>query len=75
VALKVWVRAELGTLVDELAQAEPVEEPLVLADRLMLVLEGMYATGPSGARAGRGAAARCPTRCSERNQRIISQKA
>jgi AcrR family transcriptional regulator len=40
VALKVWVRARLGELTEELG----VQEPEVLADRLMLVLEGVYAT-------------------------------
>jgi hypothetical protein len=44
VALKAWVRAELGSLVEEHARAEPVRDPAALADQLMLVLEGVYAT-------------------------------
>lgn len=55
VALKAWVRDRFGELAHELAQASPVDDPEVLADRLTLVLEGAYASvqalgvdGPAG---------------------------
>jgi AcrR family transcriptional regulator len=44
VAMKIWVRAQFGTLVGELAATAPVADPQALADQLMLVMEGVYAT-------------------------------
>ncbi|NKY28372.1 TetR/AcrR family transcriptional regulator [Nocardia gamkensis] len=44
VAMKSWVRAQFGTLVGELAATAPVADPRALADQLMLVMEGVYAT-------------------------------
>lgn len=44
VAMKSWVRAQFGTLVGELAATAPVADPQALADQLMLVMEGVYAT-------------------------------
>jgi AcrR family transcriptional regulator len=44
VALKEWVREQLGRLTEELAQSSPVTDPAVLADRLALVMEGTYAS-------------------------------
>jgi AcrR family transcriptional regulator len=52
VALKNWVRAEIGALVGELASTVAIPDPPALADQLMLVMEGVYATtqafGPTG---------------------------
>ncbi|MBF6220176.1 TetR/AcrR family transcriptional regulator [Nocardia abscessus] len=44
VALKNWVRAEIGALVGEFASTVAVPDPQALADQLMLVMEGVYAT-------------------------------
>ncbi|MFG3618434.1 TetR/AcrR family transcriptional regulator [Nocardia sp. NPDC047654] len=44
VAMKSWVRAQFGALVGELAATAPVADPQALADQLMLVMEGAYAT-------------------------------
>ncbi|MEU1545384.1 TetR/AcrR family transcriptional regulator [Nocardia sp. NPDC005745] len=44
VAMKSWVRAQFGTLAGELAATAPVADPQALADQLMLVMEGVYAT-------------------------------
>jgi AcrR family transcriptional regulator len=44
VGMKSWVRAQFGTLVGELAATAPVADPQALADQLMLVMEGVYAT-------------------------------
>ncbi|MEU2175477.1 helix-turn-helix domain-containing protein [Nocardia sp. NPDC019219] len=52
VAMKHWVRAQLGALADEFAATAPMDDPQALADQLMLVMEGVYATtqafGPTG---------------------------
>ncbi|MBF6469804.1 TetR/AcrR family transcriptional regulator [Nocardia beijingensis] len=52
VAMKHWVRAQLGALTGELAATAPMDDPQALADQLMLVMEGVYATtqafGPTG---------------------------
>ncbi|WP_280296098.1 TetR/AcrR family transcriptional regulator [Nocardia abscessus] len=44
VAMKNWVRAEIGALVGELASTVAIPDPQALADQLMLVMEGVYAT-------------------------------
>ncbi|MBF6228311.1 hypothetical protein IU470_24775 [Nocardia abscessus] len=44
VAMKNWVRAEIGTLLGELASTVVIPDPQALADQLMLVMEGVYAT-------------------------------
>jgi AcrR family transcriptional regulator len=44
VAMKRWVRAQIGELVDELAKTSPVDDPSALADQLTLIVEGVYAT-------------------------------
>ncbi|MGK8524339.1 TetR/AcrR family transcriptional regulator [Nocardia asteroides] len=44
VAMKSWVRAQFGALVGELARTAPIADPHALADQLMLVMEGVYAT-------------------------------
>ena len=44
VATKTWVRARFGELTESLAQTTPVHDPAALADRLMLVMEGVYAS-------------------------------
>lgn len=52
VAMKHWVRAQLGALADGFAATAPMDDPQALADQLMLVMEGVYATtqafGPTG---------------------------
>ncbi|WP_040786179.1 TetR/AcrR family transcriptional regulator [Nocardia pneumoniae] len=52
VVMKSWVRTQFRALVDELAATAPVPDPAALADQLMLVMEGVYATtqafGPTG---------------------------
>lgn len=52
VVMKSWVRGQFRALVDELAATAPVTDPAALADQLMLVMEGVYATsqafGPTG---------------------------
>lgn len=45
-ATKIWVRARFGELVDELAATHPIADPPALADHLMLLFEGVYATVP-----------------------------
>lgn len=47
VATKVWVRARFRVLVDELATTHHVADPRRLADHLVLLFEGVYATVPS----------------------------
>ena len=44
VALKTWVREEFGALTHALAGSGATVDPDVLADRLMLVMEGVYAS-------------------------------
>ena len=44
VETKAWVRATLGELTAELATSTPVDDPAELADQLMLVIEGVYAS-------------------------------
>jgi AcrR family transcriptional regulator len=44
VAMKSWVRAQLGELTQELASTRPVSDPDALADQLSLVMEGVYAS-------------------------------
>ncbi|MCL2393961.1 MAG: TetR/AcrR family transcriptional regulator [Acidimicrobiaceae bacterium] len=44
IATKAWVRDHLRGLTAELAQVEPVPEPDLLADQLMVIVEGVYAT-------------------------------
>ncbi len=44
VAMKTWVRAQFGMLLDELASTATIPDPHALADQLMLVMEGVYAT-------------------------------
>jgi AcrR family transcriptional regulator len=44
VTMKNWVRARFGELATELAAVAPVGDPDVLADRLVLVMEGVYAS-------------------------------
>lgn len=44
VANKAWVRARLDELTDELAVTAPVGNPVVLADGLTLLVEGVYAS-------------------------------
>jgi AcrR family transcriptional regulator len=52
VAAKAWVRDRLRELVDELAAHTEIEDPGALADQLVLVMEGVYASaqalGPDG---------------------------
>ncbi|MFD8246696.1 hypothetical protein [Nocardia sp. NPDC059691] len=52
VAMKHWVRAQFCSLTGELAATAPMTDPQALADQLMLVMEGVYATtqafGPTG---------------------------
>lgn len=43
VRTKTAVLARLRAVVDELAEQEPVPDPAALADRLMLVMDGVYA--------------------------------
>ena len=59
VAAKAWVRERLHELVDDLATHTEIEAPGALADQLVLVMEGVYASaqalGPDGpARHARG---------------------
>lgn len=44
VATKAWVRSRFRELTDELAEITPVDDPAALADQLMLVMEGVYAS-------------------------------
>ncbi|WP_151484148.1 TetR/AcrR family transcriptional regulator [Streptomyces albicerus] len=44
VALKQWVREQLGELTEELAGTAPLADPSLLADQLTLVMEGTYAS-------------------------------
>ncbi|WP_406274832.1 TetR/AcrR family transcriptional regulator [Nocardia sp. NBC_00881] len=44
VGMKSWVREQFSTLVDELAATTTIHDPSALADQLMLVMEGVYAT-------------------------------
>jgi hypothetical protein len=44
VATKVWVRSRFRELTGELAETTPVDDPTALADQLMLVMEGVYAS-------------------------------
>jgi AcrR family transcriptional regulator len=44
VAMKSWVRARLGELTDELASAVPAGYPASVADHLVLIMEGVYAS-------------------------------
>lgn len=44
VATKAWVRQHLGTLTSELAAVAPLAHPGLLADQLVLVMEGVYAS-------------------------------
>jgi AcrR family transcriptional regulator len=44
VAMKNWVRERFGELTAELAVTHPVEDPVQLADELVLVMEGVYAS-------------------------------
>ncbi|WP_062985389.1 TetR/AcrR family transcriptional regulator [Nocardia anaemiae] len=44
VAMKVWVRGQFTDLVDELGKTVKLADPAILADQLMLVMEGVYAT-------------------------------
>ncbi|MFC9997123.1 TetR/AcrR family transcriptional regulator [Nocardia sp. NPDC127526] len=52
VAMKTWVRAQFSALVGELSARTPHPVPAALADQLMLIMEGVYATvqefGPDG---------------------------
>jgi AcrR family transcriptional regulator len=52
VATKAWVRGRLGELTEEAARTSPVTDPAALADQLMLIMEGVYASvqalGPDG---------------------------
>jgi AcrR family transcriptional regulator len=51
-ATKVWVRARFDALAAELAATHPVADPSALADHLMLLFEGVYATVPALGAAG-----------------------
>jgi tetracycline repressor-like protein len=44
VETKAWVRSRFRDLADELAETTPVDDPAALADQLMLVMEGVYAS-------------------------------
>jgi hypothetical protein len=44
VAVKAWVRAHLRRLTGELAAETEIRDPDVLADQLVLVMEGVYAS-------------------------------
>jgi AcrR family transcriptional regulator len=44
VAMKRWVRAQLGALTLALSASTPVHDPAVLADQLALIMEGVYAS-------------------------------
>ena len=44
VAMKSWVRFRLGELTDELARAVRVARPAEVADHLVLIMEGVYAS-------------------------------
>lgn len=44
VAMKPWVRARLGELTDELASAVPIAHPTAIANHLVLIIEGVYAS-------------------------------
>ncbi|ONI84638.1 TetR family transcriptional regulator [Saccharothrix sp. ALI-22-I] len=44
IAMKNWVRESFGELTAELAATHPVEDPDELADELVLVMEGVYAS-------------------------------
>ncbi|MFE7742644.1 TetR/AcrR family transcriptional regulator [Nocardia sp. NPDC057455] len=44
VAMKSWVRTQFAALAGELAATAPIADPAALADQLMLVMEGVYAT-------------------------------
>jgi AcrR family transcriptional regulator len=46
-ATKAWVRARFGELVNDLAKTSVVADREALADHLMLVFEGVYATVPA----------------------------
>lgn len=52
VTMKHWVRAQFEALTGELAATTPIGDPQALADHLMLIMEGVYATtqafGPTG---------------------------
>ncbi|WP_211261231.1 TetR/AcrR family transcriptional regulator [Pseudonocardia acaciae] len=52
VAMKAWIRATVRALTAELANTTPVDDPTLLADRLVLVMEGFtasaHALGPDG---------------------------
>jgi len=63
IATKAWVRDHLRSLTAELAEVDPIPEPDLLADQLMIIVEGVYATvqslGAQGpARTARGLAAK-----------------
>lgn len=58
VAMKHWVRAQFHTLASELATTAPMTDPQALADQLMLVMEGVYATTQAFGATGPAAQAR-----------------
>jgi hypothetical protein len=44
VTMKSWVHKRFGELTDELATTAPVSDPAALADELVVVMEGVYAS-------------------------------
>jgi AcrR family transcriptional regulator len=52
VASRLWVRAAFGRLTSELAEVTVIDDSVTLADQLMLLFEGVYATAASVGRSG-----------------------
>jgi len=44
VASKSWTRARIGELTEALAKTTPVDDPAALADRVALIMEGVWAS-------------------------------
>jgi AcrR family transcriptional regulator len=52
VASRVWVRDAFRRLTSDLAEIDEIDDPEALADQLMLLFEGVYATAASVGRSG-----------------------
>jgi hypothetical protein len=58
--MKSWVRARLGELTDGLADAVPIAHPAAVADHLVLIMEGVYASAQALGAEGPAHRARAP---------------